>query len=214
MIWFLTHGRRTVIEFLKTTILGGLIFLVPMVALGLILGKAIGIMLVIAEPMANFIPLDAIGGVALANLIAAAIVLLLCFLAGLLARTTPARKLAESAESKILQKIPGYTLIKGITSNLHPEENAKMTPVLVSLASTARIGLEVERVGDDEVAVYFPNSPNAWSGIVQIVPADQVKPLDKPMMSVIDHAEQLGRGTQDMLGDSSNASPSRSNSTP
>ena len=66
-----------------------------------------------------------------------------------------------------------------------------------------RHSTEVERVGEDEVAVYFPNSPTAFSGIVQIVPANQVKPIDQPMMSVIDHAEQLGRGTHAMPDPSS-----------
>jgi uncharacterized membrane protein len=186
-------------NFLKTTIIGGLIFLVPMVVLGLVIGKAIGIMLVIAEPMADILPVDSVGGIAMVNVIAIAIVVLVCFLAGLVARTGLAQKLADTAESTILQKIPGYTLIKGLATALSPDENVDLKPALVSLGSTARIGLEVERVGDDRAVVYFPGSPNAWSGIVQIVPADQVKYIDSPMMSVIEHAEQLGRGTHDLL---------------
>jgi uncharacterized membrane protein len=186
-------------NFLKITIIGGLIFLVPMVVLGLVIGKAIGIMLVIAEPMADILPADSVGGIAMANVIAIAIVVLVSFLAGLVARTGLAQKLADTAESTILQKIPGYTLIKGLATALSPDENVDLKPALVSLGSTARIGLEVERVGDDRAVVYFPGSPNAWSGIVQIVPADQVKYIDSPMMSVIDHAEQLGRGTHDLL---------------
>jgi len=186
-------------NFLKTTVIGGLIFLVPMVVLGLVIGKAISVMLVIAEPMAGILPVDSVGGIAIVNVIALAIVVLVCFLAGLVARTGFAQKLADTAESTILQKIPGYTLIKGLATALSPDENVDLKPALVSLGSTARIGLEVERVGDDRAVVYFPGSPNAWSGIVQIVPADQVKYIDSPMMSVIEHAEQLGRGTHDLL---------------
>jgi len=186
-------------NFLKTTVIGGLIFLVPMVVLGLVIGKAISVMLVIAEPMAGILPVDSVGGIAMVNIIALAIIVLVCFLAGLVARTGFAQKLADTAESTILQKIPGYTLIKGLATALSPDENVDLKPALVSLGSTARIGLEVERVGDDRAVVYFPGSPNAWSGIVQIVPADQVKYIDSPMMSVIEHAEQLGRGTHDLL---------------
>jgi len=186
-------------NFLKTTVIGGLIFLVPMVVLGLVIGKAIGIMLVIAEPMAGILPIDSVGGIALVNLIAIFIVVLVCFLAGIVARTGLAQKLADTAESTILQRIPGYTLIKGIATALNPDENVDLKPALVSLGSAARLGLEVERVGDDRVVVYFPGSPNAWSGIVQIVPAEQVEHINTPMMSIIEHAEQLGRGTHDLL---------------
>ncbi len=192
-------------NFLKTTLIGGLLFLVPLVVVGVVIGKAVGIMLVIAEPMAAFLPIESAAGVALANLIALACVVLLCFLAGLVGRTALAKAFSDKAESTILQKIPGYTFFKGMTSMLSPDENADLKAVLVSLEKAERLGLEVERVGADRVAVYFPGSPNAWSGIVQIVSTDQVKPIDIPMMSVIEHAEQLGRGANKILATTSDS---------
>ena len=192
-------------NFLKTTLIGGLLFLVPLVVVGVVISKAVGIMLVIAEPMAAFLPIESAAGVALANLIALACVVLLCFLAGLVGRTALAKAFSDKAESTILQKIPGYTFFKGMTSMLSPDENADLKAVLVSLEKAERLGLEVERVGADRMAVYFPGSPNAWSGIVQIVSTDQVKPIDIPMMSVIEHAEQLGRGANKILATTSDS---------
>jgi len=186
-------------NFLKTTIIGGLVFLVPVVVLVVVIGEAAGIMSVIAEPMADLLPVDSIGGVALANVIALAILVLVCFLAGLVARTKRAQEIANTAESMLLQRIPGYTMIKGITSAFSPEQTAGLKPVLVSLERAQRVGVEVERVGADRVAVYFPGSPNAWSGIVQIVGTEQVEPLDVPLMSVMEHAEQLGKGAHELL---------------
>ena len=98
-------------NFLKTTVIGGLVFLVPLVVLGLVIGKAIGVMLIVAEPMASFLPVDSIGGVALANLIALACIVLICFLAGLLANEAGeaglARTLwdrAQAGEPEILRR--------------------------------------------------------------------------------------------------------------
>ena len=82
-------------KFLKTTIVGGLLFLVPVVAVVVIIGKALSFMEAVAEPVARFLPIDSLGGVAIVNVVAAVIVLLVSFLAGLLARTKPARKFAE-----------------------------------------------------------------------------------------------------------------------
>ena len=186
-------------KFLKTTVIGGLVFLVPLVVLGLVVGEAIDVMLVVAEPMASFLPVDSIGGVAMANLIAVAIIALVCFAAGLLARAETARKLTSRAEAAVLNRIPGYMFLKGLTSTLSPDENTDLKPALVSLGNGARIGLEVERVGEDRVVIYFPASPNAWSGIVQIVSVDQVKSIDVPVTSILDYAEQLGRGANNML---------------
>jgi uncharacterized membrane protein len=189
---------------IRNTILGGLVFLVPVVIGALVIGQAIEVMLAIAEPMADYLPVDSIAGIALANVIAGIMLILLCFLAGLLARTASAQRIVGKAEGAILQNIPGYTLIKGFTSSLSPDKTAHMKPVLVSRGYTSRVGLEVERTRDNRVAVYFPGSPNAWSGIVEIVADEQVAPIDKPIAAVFAHAEGLGRGTKDLLGRTNN----------
>jgi uncharacterized membrane protein len=186
-------------NFIKTTILGGLVFLVPVVALVVVLAKVYEVMLTVAEPMADVIPIEVIGGVAIANIIAALIVLSICFIAGLIARAEPARRLTQRIEDALLHKIPGYAFVKGMTRSLSPEEAGSMPAVLVSLGYSSRVGLEVEKADAERVVVYFPGSPNAWSGEVRIVENDQVQQLDEPMGAVIEHAVQLGRGSHAML---------------
>jgi uncharacterized membrane protein len=186
-------------NFIKTTIIGGLVFLVPVVALVLVLAKVYEVMLAVAEPMADVFPMDHIGGVALANIIAVLIVMLICFLAGLVARAGPAQRFADAVENAILNKIPGYALVKGMTNSLAPEKTAHMHAVLVSLGYSSRVGLEVDRTESGKVSVYFPGSPNAWSGEVHVVPADQVESLNTPVAAVIEHAEMLGRSSHDIL---------------
>jgi len=192
-------------NFIRTTIVGGLVFLVPVVVLVLVVGEALSVLLLLAEPVASLFRVDSIGGIALANLIAAVILVLVCFIAGLVARTARARKLTAGAETAVLQKIPGYTFLKGLTSTMSPHENADLKTALVSFGSFERVGLEVERLSDGRVVVYLPSSPNAWSGLVKIVSSDQVTPVDLPMMSAMEHAERLGRGTGDMLAAGSRA---------
>ena len=64
------------------------------------LSKAAGFMMVIAQPLAAWIPVDTIGGIALANLIAIAAVIVLCFLAGLVARQALAGKFVKNSWSR------------------------------------------------------------------------------------------------------------------
>lgn len=186
-------------SFIKTTIVGGLVFLVPVVVLVAVIGEAMGVLLVVAEPVAESLPMDSVAGMALANLIAALTLTLMCFTAGLVARSGTAQRLTRAAESALLQRVPGYTFLKGLTSTLSPEENTDLRPALISFGNVERIGLEVDRVGGDRVAVFFPGSPNAWSGIMQIVPAGQVKPIQGSIMDIMQCAEQMGRGTSRLL---------------
>jgi len=102
------------VQFFINTVIAGLLFLVPVGFLGFMLFEAFGFMVAIAEPMADWLPIDTIGGVALANLIAVLAIIVACFLAGLVARNALASGLIKNLESRVLMKIPGYTIIKGI----------------------------------------------------------------------------------------------------
>ena len=76
---------KSLVSLLKSTLIGGIFFLAPMVLLIIILIKAHEIMLKVAQPLSEFIPLDKIGGVAVANILVIVLLLLVCLLAGLLA---------------------------------------------------------------------------------------------------------------------------------
>lgn len=192
-------------SFIKTTIIGGLLFLVPVIVVIMVVGKALSLMMAVASPMAGWFPIESLGGVAVANVFAALLILLLCFVAGLLARTRPATRFARSVEDSILQKIPGYSLVKGITSSMSEDDAEDMHVVLVSLGYSKRVGVEIERFGTERVVVYFPGAPNAWAGELHVVDAEQVERLDCPLTTFIDHAERLGRGSESYLGSTSRA---------
>lgn len=187
------------LNFIKTTIIGGVVFLVPLVFLIFILGKAINFMMIIATPLADWLPVDTIGGVALANLLAVLAVIVVSFIAGLVARHTMASGMVKKLESKVLIKIPGYTMIKGIKSGFDTSESAAMRPIAVQLGSAERIALEVEQLPDGRSMVYIPSAPSAWSGITQILPADQITYLDVPVTKIIELTEKFGHGADDVL---------------
>ncbi len=192
-------ARVNRIELARTTLIGGVLFLVPLVIIVAVVGKAIGIMRVVAEPMADLLPVDSIGGVALANLIAFLCLLFVCYLAGLVARISFASEAMKSIEEKALMKIPGYVMIKAITSGMDASETQNMKPVLLTLGTVQRIGLEIEQLADGRSVVFIPSPPNRFSGITQIVPADQIEYLDVSVMDVMDYTEQYNRGTDALL---------------
>ena len=101
-------------NFIKTTLIGGIVFLIPISICVLILGKAHKVMVRLAEPLADRVPIDTVLGVAKANLLAIIAIVLVCFLAGLLSRSRLVSRWVESLESGILYSIPGYTFIKGL----------------------------------------------------------------------------------------------------
>ena len=47
--------------------------------------------------------------------------------------------------------------------------------------------------------VFIPSVPNAFSGITQILPADQVTYLDVPVTQIMELAEKYGSGVDELL---------------
>ena len=192
---------KTIWNFIKTTVIGGLLFLVPVVVLIFVLMQAFGLMLQVAEPIGELIPIESIGGVALANIIVVLLILVICFIAGLFATKKVFTRFQEYIESKILLKIPGYGLVKGITNSMKMSEEASKNflPVLVRLADFEQLGFEIERAGDKKAVVYLPGSPNPWSGTVVMADVEQVNRLDISVPDALAYMERLGIGSADLL---------------
>lgn len=187
------------VQFFLSTAIGGVLFLLPLVIMGVVLVKAAGIMMLVAQPMADFLPIDSIGGVALANILALLLVILLCFLAGLVARHALAGKVVGQLESKILVNVPGYMMIKNLVGGFDSKQVEALKPVVLQLGSAERFGFEIQKLGDGRSMVYLPSSPSAFSGITQVLPADQVTYLDVPVTKIIEITENFGHGAEAVL---------------
>jgi uncharacterized membrane protein len=190
---------RGALAFFKTTVVGGLVFLVPVIILIAILGKALQLMSGVAAPLAGRIPVDSVVGIALANVIAGVAVVILCFAAGVGARSSYAKKAVDSLDSRLMSMVPGYALVKGMTGSLGGDGAESLTPVMVKFNDSSQIAFEVEKIEDGRVVVYLPGAPNPWSGAVLLMEEDRVERLGKPPTAAIRHMRTLGRGTGNLL---------------
>jgi uncharacterized membrane protein len=187
------------IRFVLTTVIGGVVFLIPVVFLGVIITKAAGFMMVIAKPMAAWLPIDTLGGVALANIIAVAGVIAVCFLAGLVARHALAGAFVKNLESKVLVNVPGYMMIKGLVNGFDESKADGLRPVALQLGSAERIGFEIQKLPDGRSMVFIPSVPSPWSGVTQVLPPEQISYLDIPISKVIEATENFGYGVDALL---------------
>ena len=188
------------LNFLKTTMVGGILFLVPIIIFIAIIGKALELSKKLAAPLSVLIPLDSIGNIAMVNLLALGIVLLICFFAGLAAKSTLARKSIGNLESRVLSKIPVYGLLKSkIDAIVQPEKAEGMEPVLARFDDSWQIAFKVERIQGGVVALYLPGAPDPWSGSVCFVTEDRIQPLELTLLPVLRTLKSLGKGSNDQL---------------
>jgi len=149
----------------------------------------------VAAPMMAYIPTGYIGGIAVANLLILLAIVLVCFIAGLMARSAIANKMYRSLDATLLA-IPSYAFIKGLTESMSStEEAAKIfLPVLVRFDDNAQLAFEVERTGDN-VVVYLPGAPNPWSGSVAYFNVERVKRLEMSVTQAVKNIQRIGRGS-------------------
>ena len=184
-------------NFIKTTAIGGLLFLVPIVVLTVILKKAYNIMLLVAVPLDRLIPIETIGGVALSNILAVLCIFVACFLAGLLAKSKPGKATFNLIDAKLLLFFPGYSYLKSLTSPFTDErDEAKvLKPIIAKLDDQSQLAFEVEQADDGTVVVYVPGAPDSRSGNVVYLTPDRVEPLDITFSEVTKSLRQFGRGS-------------------
>jgi uncharacterized membrane protein len=187
-------------KFIKTTVIGGILFIVPILIFIAIIGKALELINKLAVPLAAGLPVDSIGDFAVVQILAVVILIAICFLAGMIARTSAAKKMVHSLENNVLDKIPAYELLKAKTqSALTPEESKGLRTALTRFDDSWQLVFEIERLADGKVMVFLPGSPDPWSGSVCIVTDDRVTPLDMTIKSAVDLMKRLGRGATGTL---------------
>ena len=186
---------KAISHFLRITVLGGVLFLTPIVVLVFILGKAFDLARRGLKPMTAIIPDRFVSGATTEAILAIVFIAILCFLAGLLARTRLAQRIVAELE-RVLSKVPAYEYLKQAgASVMGLGEMADHPVVLAQLGGAWRIGVQTGVVGGGLVAVFVPNSPNPMSGSVFLVAADSVHPavFRSPRLLVASGGAALGR---------------------
>ena len=171
---------KTVSRFVGTTILGGVLFLTPIVVLGIVLSKAYDFVRRGLQPLMALIPQKLASGPTMTAALTILLLGLMCFLAGLLAQTLFAQRIVSGLEATVLSKVPGYEYLKQAgTSVLGLSESAEHPVVLADFGGSWRIGVQTDSVVVGYVAVFIPNSPNPMSGSVFLIAADHVRPVSR-----------------------------------
>ena len=187
---------KGLIDAFKNIAVGGVLFLIPVTIAVVVIVEVLDFLDDIAAPMAGFLPTETILGFGLAQVIAVVLLLGVCFIAGLIARSSVGQGLVQRIEKGLLSAIPGYGIVKGLADQvLSSRERAeRFQPVLVPARGGFRPAFEVERLPTGEVAVLLPGAPNPWSGQVVFLDPEHVQPLEMKAMELMHVLEGLGIG--------------------
>ena len=163
-------------------VLSGFIFLVlPLTLMIFVLMKAVGLMKKLIQPLKNILPDDKVFGVGFLTIISLLLIILLCFLAGVVIEIKMVRKFIRKLEDHVLVFIPGYSMLIQRAGDL-VSETQDLRVVLVQEDQDWRPGIEVERNENGYSAIFFPGPPAGRTGFIKVVPQKNYKTVEIPII--------------------------------
>ena len=191
---------KALLAFVKATFIGGLLFLVPVVATVMILSKAVKFGARILHPVAQLLPNRTVVGIAVADILAVIALLAMGFAAGLFAQTVIGRRVSQHVEHLILSKIPGYTLLKGVAEDANPlGGKTGLKVALANIDDAWLLSFIVEQLEDGGLVVFVPSAPTPTAGNVYLMTERQVRRLDVPVSAAVKCIMRLGVGVGDLV---------------
>ena len=193
---------KSILRIIRTTLVGGILFLVPLAVFFILLEKAYHIVEKVTLPLSSHLPKVNILGLALQEIIGLLVIVFICFLAGIIARTSIAKTLVSKLENKILSLIPGYSFMKGINENIFGVEDEDSLKVILARVDDGwQFAFLIEQINEDHFTVFVPDAPNPMSGGVYFMEKDHIKEVSISQKEALQCIRKLGFGSKDLLKD-------------
>lgn len=153
--------------FLKTTAIGGIFFLLPLVVIGVLLGQVYSVVAVVMKSLSDagadqYVAAESAGGYVMLFLAAIALLVLACFVCGVLAQRSLARNFTQSIEKYLLMLFPRYAIFKEqISGNIRDETyKNRLQPVLVRFNDHSQVAFEVAEAPFGHEAPFNHEAPS------------------------------------------------------
>lgn len=193
-------------NFFRTTVLGGVIVILPITILIFAFRWLFGIVGNGIKPLTDlavaYIPLPSRYDQPIATLLVLIVIFSLCFLVGLFIRTRLGLYLYSGLESSLLSKTPGYKMIKETVNQFFGKKVSPFSSVaLIQIFQNETLvtGFVTDKHAGDMVSVFVPTGPNPTSGFIYHLPKKYVHPVDVPVEDAMRSVISCGAGSSMLI---------------
>ena len=192
-------------NFLKTTLLGGLFILLPLMLLWIGLIEIGGLLADMAAPIVDLFVVDLFPAETFDHLTAPGVVALILiivtsFILGLMARSVWLSSIGRSIENSVLNKIPMYSMLKIISSALIDTDKSDVCPALIRDGSGGGDPCYVmELHKDGRATVLVPWSPASFAGSIKVVQQTDLEFLGCSIDEYSRSLSQMGVGVEECI---------------
>ena len=194
-------------KFLKTTLLGGLFILLPLMLLWIGLKEIGGLLVEMATPIADLFPVGVFDNLTAPGVVAILLIVGTSFVLGLAAKSAWISSAGRSFENSVLNRVPMYRMLKIISSALIGSDSGDVDPALITDGSGGGDPCYViEKHKDGRATVLLPWSPASFAGTIKVVQQSDLEYLPCSLDEFSRSLSQIGVGVEECLSqESSNA---------
>ena len=189
-------------NFFKTTIIGGLVVILPLTIFLLAIKWLFGFITNAINPLTNLVlAYLQLPGLA-ADLMVIFVMILACFLVGLFVKTRLGHIIYEWIESGLLVKAPGYKLIKETVNQFLGKKKTPFSSVaLVEIFGndTKVTAFVTDTHEDGSYTVFVPTGPNPTSGQIFHLGAEYVHPVEVSIEDAMRSIISCGAGSDILI---------------
>ena len=196
------RAMQRITNFLKTSALGGLFVLLPLLLFYLLVSEALQAIVALATPIADLFPQGWIDKVEAPVVVALILMLVASFVFGVLLQSATLTRLGRRIESSVIGKLPMYSAIRRLTRGLAGADNTdRFRPALLMSAGNLReIVYVIEDHGNGQMTILVPWAPTPFAGSVKIVDSNQIEMLDAELSDVTRVLSLWGAGMSELIG--------------
>jgi uncharacterized membrane protein len=188
-------------NFLATTFLGGLVVILPLAIFAILANWILSLIGGVLDPIVSLFPEK--WNQTLLKMAAFAVIVIICFLIGLLVKTQFGSSIFNWVEENWMAKLPFYSTIKETTQQLIGKDKTPFAKVVM----VDPFGSGVKMIGfvtDEEpntkrYTIFVPTAPNPTNGFVFILKEDEIEFLDVRSEEAMRTIIGLGSGSAGII---------------
>ncbi|MCP5107604.1 MAG: DUF502 domain-containing protein [bacterium] len=156
-------------RFVKTTVLGGVIVILPVILTVFLLNWLFNFTTRLIGPLTKILVIKARMNERLADVLVILVIITVCFLVGLLVKTKLGKCLHRKTEKRILKAVPGYSLFRNTIKQFLGQDKTPFSKVALVQAfgnSTMMTGFVTDEHHDGRYTVFIPSALNPTTGLI------------------------------------------------
>ncbi len=182
--------------FVIKRVIGGLLLIIPIYLAILVLLKGMKSLGQLVQPFTKLMP----EGFPAEQVLSLLLVLVICFVLGMLLHTQLGRRARERVEHSVLERIPGYALFRSLTQQVAGDNRQNVwKPALVEIEEALVPAFIIEEFEDGRYTIFVPSVPTPFAGAVYILENSRVHPLDVPFTEAIKVVTKWGSGARGLV---------------